>query len=100
MELDDQMSKTQMSRQCGIQGIPKELQFMYSEVSMEIPDDVQGTDNIVAGSRACFLKGIRPTCRCNVYRYPVLSLAGYTKAYFTFLKTPDIVHGLCGAEAE
>jgi hypothetical protein len=93
VELDDHMSKTQASRQCGIQGIPKELQFMTSEVSMEIPDDVQGIDNIMAWVKGMFSKG-------NQADVQMQCISIYTKAYFSFLKTPDIVHGRCGAEAE
>jgi hypothetical protein len=93
MELDDQMAKTQISRQCGIQGIPTELQFMYSEVSMEIPDHIQGMDNIIAYIKCVFSKG-------NAADVQMQGISIYTKAYFSFLKTPDIAHGRCGAESE
>jgi hypothetical protein len=93
VELDDQMSKSQMSRQCGIQGVPKELQFMTSEVSMEIPDHVQGMDSIMAWVKGMFSKGSAADVQMQ-------GISIYTKAYFSFLKTPDIAHGRCGAETE
>ena len=83
-----------MSKQSGPPpGIPKDLQFSYSEVSMEIPDHIQGTDDIIAFVTGMFSPG-KPA--------DVLSqrIAIYTKAYFSFLETPDIAHGRCGAESE
>ena len=82
-----------MSKQSGLSEIPKDLQFSFSECHMEIPDHIQGRDDIIA-----FVTGmLSPGKPLDVLRQ---SIAIYTKAYFSFLKTPDIVHGRCGAESE
>lgn len=93
VDLDDKMSKTQTSRQSGMEGIPKASQFLWSEVGMEIPDHIQGTDDIIAYVSSMFSKGKQAD---------VLSqrIAVYTKAYFSFLKNPEISHGHCDAVAE
>jgi hypothetical protein len=76
-----------------MQGIPKELQVLCSEVTMEIPDHIQGVDNIIAYVTGMFFKGKQADV-------VVQRLGKYTNAYLSFLKTPDIAYGRCGAETE
>jgi hypothetical protein len=92
MELDEKMSKTQMSRQSSVKGIPSDLQMMTSNVMMELPDHVQGTENILAYITKLFSKGKQPE---------VFDRIGiYTKAYFSLLNNPNIADGHCEAESE
>ena len=93
MELDEKMSKTQMSRQSSVKEVPEDLQFMFSEVAMELPDHVQGTENILAYITKLFSKGKTQT--------EVFDRIGiYTKAYFSLLNNPTIADGRCEAETE
>ena len=91
MELDEKMSKTQMSRQSSVKGIPRDLQMMTSNVMMELPDHVQGTENILAYITKLFSKG-------KPQEFDRVGI--YTKAYFSLLNNPTIADGHCEAESE
>ena len=93
VDLDKKMVTTQMTRQSGVKGIPKELQFMTSEVMLELPDHIQGMENILAYITAQFSNG-KPQSE-------VFDRIGiYTKAYFSLLNNPEIIDGRCEAEIE
>jgi hypothetical protein len=91
MELDEKMSKTQMSRQSGVKGIPQDLQMMTSKVMLDIPAHVQGKENILAYITKLFSKG-------KPQEFDRVGI--YTKAYFSLLNNPTIADGHCEAESE
>ena len=95
MELDEKMSKTQMSRQSSVQGIPQDLQMLTSKVMLDIPAHVhaQGKESILAYVTKLFSKG-KP-------QPEVFDRIGiYTKAYFSLLNNPTIADGRCEAETD
>ncbi len=66
--------------------------MMTSDVMMELPDHVQGIENILAYITKLFSKGKQPE---------VFDRIGiYTKAYFSLLNNPNIADGHCEAESE
>jgi hypothetical protein len=87
------MAKTQTSTQSALKGIPKESQFLMSEVSMDIPVHIQCMDDIMSYVTGMFFKGKQADVQMQ-------RIAVYTKTYFSFLKNPEISHGYSDAAAE
>ena len=96
MELDEKMSKTQMTRQSSVQGIPQDLQMLTSKVMLDIPAQVhaQGKESILAYVTKLFSIG-KP-------RPEVFDRIGiYNKAFSSLLHNPNIWEdGRCEAETE